>query len=275
MIVLAMIISVGVGVICFVTWLCLCRTPKNAPEAPPVYPQLQDWQRQHGQQTHWQQQQWQQQQWQQQQWQQQQWQQQHWQQQGHGSLQFQHAEPTLNPRAQWQVLDRRPQTESLEITQFGIENEFQQRARELASPEVRRALCNLMDNHGRLRLPSAGSDHPPFFLSLESVTSLPANGKRHHIFTGGLTPDSIILGAVSMSKKRAQHIFENTVFCPPKNWNAWTTRRGRRIVSSERVITVQCQRRRGRGDFFVSRVEMRYAIFRNDGHCVYRESLRS
>ena len=119
--------------------------------------------------------------------------------------------------------------------------------------------------------PSAKSDYPSFFLSLESETSLPENAERHHIFTGSSTHDLIMCGALSISENRAYNISENTVFCAPKKWHAWETANGPRIVSSERVVTVQCERR---GIHFVgTMVGKRYAIFRNDGHLMAHESL--
>ena len=243
-IVAAFALAAAATIIWFVIWLCrTARTPSNSPEAPPVYPhpQVQDGQWQHRQQ------------------------------QGHDWHKFQYSEPALNSRARWQELNRTPQTELREMTQFGVVNEFQQRTRDLAPPDVR---GDPMYN-GRHRMPSAKSDYPPYFRSLERDTLLPENAKKHHIFTGNPTPDSIMRGAPSMSNKRSLHISKNTVFCAPEKWHAWKTQHGPRIVSSERVVTVQCERRGSQGLFFGEMVGMKYAIFRNDGHLLFRESLQS
>ena len=144
-----------------------------------------------------------------------------------------------------------PTAEPGQATQYEVVNEFQP--------------------HGK---PSVESDYPPFFLSLESDTLLPDNAERHHIYNGSSNYELIIRGALSISEARELKISENTVFCAPKKWHAWKTKNGPRIVSSERVVTVQCERSGGQRDFFVSRVEMRYAIFRNDGHLISHESLQ-
>ena len=124
------------------------------------------------------------------------------------------------------------------------------------------------------RTTNAGPDYPSFFLAPLRETSLPAKAKRHHIIDEVVTPESFMEGALRMSEKRARHINKNTVFLAPERWVAWSTKRGPRIVSSERVETVQCKRKRGSGDFVGTRVGKKYAIFRN-GHLVKDESLQS
>lgn len=120
----------------------------------------------------------------------------------------------------------------------------------------------------------AGPDYPSFFLAPLRETSLPAKAKRHHIIDNVVTPESFVEGALRMSEKRARHINRNTVFLAPERWIAWSTKRGPRIVSSERVETVQCTRRGRQGDFVGKNVGKKYAIFRN-GHLVKDESLQS
>ena len=122
----------------------------------------------------------------------------------------------------------------------------------------------------------ARSDYPAHFLSLRGVTSLPGRAMRHHIFSPAAhcTLDSIVRSAEMMSEKRSQHIVRNTVFCAPRGWHAWDTKRGPRSVSSERVATVQCERRGGRGAFVGEMVGRKYAIFRGD-HLMVNESLSS
>ena len=126
------------------------------------------------------------------------------------------------------------------------------------------------------RVSGAESDYPPFFLTLEREISLPENAMRHHIFTrGNLTPASIEEVALRISEKRARDIFRNTVFEAPRRWHAWKTKRGPRIVSSEKVETVQCERKGGRGKFHVTWTGKRYAIFRRNGHLMTKESFES
>ena len=122
----------------------------------------------------------------------------------------------------------------------------------------------------------AKSDYPAHFVSLRNVTSLPGKAMRHHIFTPSANwiPGSIVRSAEIMSEKRSRHIVRNTVFCAPRGWHAWDTKRGPRTASSERVYTVQCERRGGRGAFVGEMVGMKYAIFRND-HLMVNESLSS
>ena len=118
-------------------------------------------------------------------------------------------------------------------------------------------------------------EYPPYFLSPQRETSLPAKAMKHHIFVqGNLTPDSIVEGALRISEKRSQHIFKNTVFVAPEKWLLWSTKRGPRIVSSERVETVQCKRHKRWGHFVGTKVGMKYAIF-NNGHLEVDESLDS
>ena len=124
------------------------------------------------------------------------------------------------------------------------------------------------------RAAKAGPDYPSFFLAPLRETSLPAKAKRHHIIDNVFTPESFMEGALRMSEKRARHINRNTVFLAPERWFAWSTKRGPRIVSSERVETVQCTRRGRQGDFVGTNVGKKYAIFRN-GHLVKDESLQS
>ena len=123
------------------------------------------------------------------------------------------------------------------------------------------------------RTADAGPDYPSFFISPLRETSLPAKAKRHHIISI-VTPESFMECALRMSEKRARHINRNTVFLAPERWIAWSTRRGPRIVSSERVETVQCKRKRGTGNFAGTRVGKKYAIF-GYGHLEAEESLCS
>ena len=120
------------------------------------------------------------------------------------------------------------------------------------------------------------ANYPSFFVSPHRETPLPAKARKHHILNpGNLTPDSIVENALRLSEKRSKHIFENTVFCAPQKWMAWSTKRGPRIVSSERVTTIQCERKGRRGKFLVAWVDMKYAIFTKGGHLRCNESLQS
>ena len=261
------------AIICYVIWMCLCRTAKtsSSPENPPEH-----W--------HWQTQYYTE------------WQRQHRQHQGHGGLQFLHSDLALNPGAQWQEWSRRHQTsESQEMTNFGVVSEFQNRVGQrqccpttsvlplvnttvwVVPDNVRGGQVRNLVNNNIQRVPSAESDYPPpFFLSLERDILLPEKATRRHIFVPeNLTPDSIQEGALRISEKRAQVISRNTVFIAPQKWHAWKTKRGPRIVSSERVVTVQCERKGGRGTFFVASVDMKYAIFTHDGHLMIDETLQS
>ena len=123
------------------------------------------------------------------------------------------------------------------------------------------------------RAAKAGPDYPSFFLAPLRETSLPAKAKRHHIMDN-VTLESFTECALRMSEKRTRHINKNTVFLAPERWIAWSTERGPRIVSSERVETVQCYRRGREGDFVGKNVGKKYAIFRN-GHLEPQESLCS
>ena len=120
------------------------------------------------------------------------------------------------------------------------------------------------------------ADHPSFFVSPQREISLPSKAMKHHILNpGNLTPDSIAENALRLSEKRSKHIYENTVFCAPQKWMAWSTKRGPRIVSSERVTTIQCERKGRRGKFLVAWVDMKFAIFTKGGHLRCNESLQS
>lgn len=184
---------------------------------------------------------------------------QHEQQQQHRGQELGHVSQSVEPAIGNAVRDRHQEaeTEWREITTLEVVNELQQRLRLSANAEP---------------------DYPPYFLSPQRETSLPGIAMKLHIFVpGNLTLDSIVEGALRMSEKREQDIFENTVFCAPEKWITWSTKRGPRIVSSERVVTVQCEREGGRGNFFVAWVDMKYAIFRNNerGHLMCNESLQS
>ena len=113
-----------------------------------------------------------------------------------------------------------------------------------------------------------------FLRRSRSDAKLHRRGRRNHIFDPiyanlPMTADD----AIAFSERRARKVLENTVFEAPQQWQEWETRRGKRIVSSEPVRTIQCKRTTDKS-FVGTAMGLRYAIFKPyNGHLMDSESL--